>query len=50
MEFPDDQPMNVWEDLKYSNNITYVARYGDKEIVDQFADNLGLDQDSNGLS
>jgi hypothetical protein len=45
MDFPDAQPMNVWEDLKYSNNITYVARYGDKEIVDQFADTLGLDQD-----
>jgi hypothetical protein len=47
--FPDIHPMNYWEDLKYSVNITYVTRYGDREIVDQFADTLGLDQDPDVL-
>ena len=41
--------MNYWEDLKYSSNITYVTRYGDREIVDQFADTLGLDEDPDVL-
>jgi hypothetical protein len=47
--YPDIHPMNYWEDLKYSVNTTYVTRYGDKEIVDQFADTLGLDQDPDVL-
>ena len=47
--YPDIHPMNYWEDLKYSSNITYVTRYGDREIVDQFADTLGLDEDPDVL-
>lgn len=47
--YPDIHPMNYWEDLKYSSNITYVTRYGDREIVDKFADTLGLDQDPDVL-
>lgn len=47
--YPDIHPMNYWEDLKYSKNIIYVTRYGDREIVDQFADTLGLDQDPDVL-
>lgn len=47
--YPDIHPMNYWEDLKYSSSITYVTRYGDKEIVDQFADTLELDTDPDVL-
>lgn len=43
--YPDIHPMNYWEDLKYSSEISYVTRYGDKEIVDRFADTLELDTD-----
>ena len=43
--YPDIHPMNYWEDLKQSSEITYVSRYGDKEIVDRFADTLELDAD-----
>ena len=47
--YPDIHPMNYWEELKYSGNITYVSRYGDKEIVDQFADTLELDKNPDEL-
>ena len=47
--YPDIHPMNYWEELKYSDNITYVSRYGDREIVDQFADALELDKNPDEL-
>lgn len=49
LQYPDAQSMSIWEDLKYSANITYVARFGDREVVDKFADTLGLDNDPNVL-
>ena len=48
--YPSNHSMTYFEDLKdKSNSVTRVARYGDKMIVDQFADLLLLNVDPSVL-
>ena len=50
LEYPDIHPMSYFEDLKVNADlVTYVARYGDKMTVDDFAGKLRITNDPEAL-